>query len=221
MWLIVLSMVPCFGEEPFPSQSDTRRLVRDLGNRRFFVREAATRKLLKIGPPALPALHAAIASGDLEVRCRAQRILEKLRGSMDFLLAELTDPEVSPTNRRLAVEALARQGAKAKVAVPALLEAWKQGDAKLKDAIVSAVLAIDPENKALEKIFHSKATVNGKYRRLLRRVHVPMDRQNYTDFKDYGHYQATDYGGEKAIPAGYWVYVYPYWYIWAEVAPGR
>ena len=55
--------------------------------------------------------------------------------------------------------------------------------------------------------------------RLLRRVHVPTDSANYGEFRDYGKYGAiADYHGEKSIPEGYWVYVFPYWYIWAEQA---
>ena len=60
------------------------------------------------------------------------------------------------------------------------------------------------------------ASINGKYGKLLRKIKVEADRQNYGDFREYGQYQATDYAGHAGIPAGYWVYVYPHWYIWGE-----
>jgi hypothetical protein len=62
----------------------------------------------------------------------------------------------------------------------------------------------------------AKANVGGKYRRLLRKFPVESDWRNYTAFYDYGAYPATSYGGQPSLPAGYWVYVYPHWYIWAE-----
>jgi hypothetical protein len=71
-----------------------------------------------------------------------------------------------------------------------------------------------PEAEAL-----AKANVGGKYARLLRRVAAPEDKDRYQDFHDYGAYPETDYLGETRIPAGHWVWVHPYWYVWAE-APG-
>jgi hypothetical protein len=60
----------------------------------------------------------------------------------------------------------------------------------------------------------TKASVNGKYSNLLRVINVPQDRGSYGDFDDYGYYSSTSYAGYDNIPAGYWVYVYPDWYIW-------
>ncbi len=63
-----------------------------------------------------------------------------------------------------------------------------------------------------------RATCKGKYRGLLHRFHVPDDAGNYGEFRDYGHYRRTDYQNVKNVPAAYWVYVYPYWYVWREKA---
>jgi hypothetical protein len=64
-----------------------------------------------------------------------------------------------------------------------------------------------------------KASVNGKYKRLLRVLHVPADGQNKADaFADYGMWNGTDYAGYTKLPAGYWVLVGPYWYIWGDLA---
>lgn len=55
-----------------------------------------------------------------------------------------------------------------------------------------------------------------KYRTLLHQLYVPDDLLTYTDFRDYGTYPATSYAGYNNLPAGYWVYVYPYWYLWQD-----
>ena len=64
-----------------------------------------------------------------------------------------------------------------------------------------------------------KATVNNKYRMLLRQFKVPEDKGNYGEFNDFGQYSGTEYAGIKNLPKGYWVYVFPYWYIWGELKP--
>lgn len=61
-----------------------------------------------------------------------------------------------------------------------------------------------------------KANVEGKYQMLLRQISVPDDKDNYGEFKDYGHYESRSYAGFDDLPKGYWVYVAPYWYIWRE-----
>ncbi|HZN41233.1 MAG TPA: toxin-antitoxin system YwqK family antitoxin [Planctomycetota bacterium] len=72
-------------------------------------------------------------------------------------------------------------------------------------------------NPAAEQERERRAAMDGRYSGLLRRIAAPDDRQSYSDFRDYGYYQAiAEYQGEKDVPAGYWVYVYPYWYIWGE-----
>jgi hypothetical protein len=65
-----------------------------------------------------------------------------------------------------------------------------------------------------------KASVSGKYRHLLRVIPAPADRQNYTEFTDYGPYEGTSYAGYNDIPPGHWVYVYPHWYVWRD-GPGK
>ena len=39
------------------------------------------------------------------------------------------------------------------------------------------------------------------------------DKAKYGSFRDYGIHWQTTYKG-RSIPPGYWVYVYPNWYIW-------
>jgi Ca-activated chloride channel homolog len=61
-----------------------------------------------------------------------------------------------------------------------------------------------------------KATVNGKYRNLLRVIEAPDDVKSYGAFRDWGHYTGTTYLEHKNLPQGYWVYVAPHWYIWGD-----
>ncbi len=60
------------------------------------------------------------------------------------------------------------------------------------------------------------STVGGKYKSLLRRLHVPGDSEKYGQFNDYGHADTKSYAGSDNLPEAYWVYVAPYWYLWAE-----
>jgi hypothetical protein len=63
-----------------------------------------------------------------------------------------------------------------------------------------------------------KARVNGKYEMLLRQIKVPKDHEQYADFRDCGSKEARDYAGFTGLPKGHWVYVFPYWYIWRDLA---
>lgn len=61
-----------------------------------------------------------------------------------------------------------------------------------------------------------KASVSGKYTHLLKTIEVPEDADKYSEFNDYGYHSKTEYMQFKNLPVGYWVYVYPNWYIWGE-----
>jgi hypothetical protein len=58
---------------------DAKRLVEQLGDRKFAAREAAARSLLAIGFPAMGPLQGAAGHSDAEVRYRAGKILAELR----------------------------------------------------------------------------------------------------------------------------------------------
>lgn len=62
----------------------------------------------------------------------------------------------------------------------------------------------------------TKATVGNKYRRLVKKIDVPNDLQNFGGFYNYGKWDGTSYAGHNNLPTGHWVYVYPSWYIWGE-----
>lgn len=60
-----------------------------------------------------------------------------------------------------------------------------------------------------------KASVNGVYAALLKKIAVPGDEEKYGKMNIYGHWHADVYNGHKT-PAGHWVYVAPHWYIWGD-----
>ena len=63
----------------------------------------------------------------------------------------------------------------------------------------------------------AKASVNGKYRNLLRIVPAAGDAATHGSFHDYGRWAGTSYLSHNNLPRGYWVYVAPNWYIWGDV----
>jgi hypothetical protein len=66
-----------------------RRLIQQLGSDDFEEREAASRQLKKIGPPAVEALRAAAKdSKEAEVRRRATEVAEAIEASLDQLLTD-------------------------------------------------------------------------------------------------------------------------------------
>lgn len=58
------------------------------------------------------------------------------------------------------------------------------------------------------------ASVNGKYEKLLVRLHLPDDEATYGKEYDWGHWNGTSWKTFDNLPPGYWVYVAPHWYIW-------
>jgi hypothetical protein len=63
-----------------------------------------------------------------------------------------------------------------------------------------------------------KASVRGKYKGLLRVLHIPQDAASAA-FQDFGMWNGTNYAGYTKLPAGYWVYHSPCWYIWRDLGP--
>ena len=72
----------------------------------------------------------------------------------------------------------------------------------------------EKEGSGAEELPLQKASVGGKYTKLLSVINVPSDKDAFGEFKDYGPYQGTEWAGYSGLPKGNWVYVYPYWYIW-------
>ncbi|HOP65256.1 MAG TPA: hypothetical protein PK358_18160 [Spirochaetota bacterium] len=60
------------------------------------------------------------------------------------------------------------------------------------------------------------ASLNGKYSKLLMKIKRPGDRKFYKEFVEYG-YQPYGLRLGKWAPEGFYVYLYPNWYIWGNI----
>jgi beta-lactamase regulating signal transducer with metallopeptidase domain len=95
----------------------------------------------------------------------------------------------------------------------AVLPGWspaQKGDA---DKAAAAMPRPLPLEEALQK-----ARADGKYQMLLRQFKVEKDYEAFKDYRDYGPRDLREYAGQTDLPKGYWVYVYPYWYIWRDLS---
>lgn len=202
-----------------PDANQIKNLIRELGSDEFEVREKATKALSEIGRAALPALRQALESTDAEVRQRARHIMDAIQTSTKYLTDTLKDRD--PALRKEAAEILERLGPQAKAVVPDLAAALQDKDEAVRDAALNALLAIDPGAEPVKKVIPAKAHVDGKYLKLLRRIRVPRDKQSYGELHDYGHYEGSEWAGFSDLPSGYWVYLYPHWYIWGEIKNGK
>jgi sRNA-binding regulator protein Hfq len=73
----------------------------------------------------------------------------------------------------------------------------------------------------LEFVAPPEASAGGKYTGLLRVVPAPGDEATYGKFSDRGHSNTPSWAGLDNLPAGYWVYVAPNWYIWQQQTVAR
>lgn len=73
----------------------------------------------------------------------------------------------------------------------------------------------DPNRARVEEL-PPLPSVHGKYRRLLSKINVPQDKASYGLFSDFGMCACPSWAGYTNLPTGYWVYVYPHWYIWGD-----
>ncbi len=71
-------------------------------------------------------------------------------------------------------------------------------------------IATDP------RVDQQRASVGGTYADLIKTIYVPGDLESYGEFNDYGWWGPGPWAGEMQ-PAGYWVYVYPHWFVWATM----
>jgi hypothetical protein len=208
---------------PLLTSADTgdeiRRLVRQLGDDRFQAREEASQRLVAIGKPALAPLQQATESADPEVRKRAQDAIDAILVSVNYLIEALRDSDVAI--RRRAAEAIERGDSKDRRLVAALVPALKDRDQQVVESAINALVRLDPDLPALAAELPKQATVDGKYRHLQRRIKVAEDRTNYSDYRDFGLWDGAEYYGHTDLPRGYWVYVYPHWYIWRDLSADK
>lgn len=191
---------------------DVARLVKQLGDDSFEVRESAEKRLIAIGKPARRWLDEAIKSDDLEVCMRAQKVLALLKATLEAadVIDDLKDRSVE--KRLRAVRTIAEKSLKSDAILRELRVLVNDKNETLNEEAAFALALLGEKDIKHDKV--KKANCDGKYSTLLRRIEVPADRQAYQDFRDFGTYQACDYGGHQGIPQGYWVWVAPHWHIW-------
>jgi Ca-activated chloride channel family protein len=83
---------------------------------------------------------------------------------------------------------------------------------RLADRIPATTDAAPASSQEARKL----AACDGRYAELLDKISVPEDKDRYGTFFDLGYQPAKTYGQNPDLPAGYWVYVAPHWYIWGE-----
>jgi hypothetical protein len=74
------------------------------------------------------------------------------------------------------------------------------------------------EKRAEEIGLDARASVQGKYLVLLHVVKAPDDENSYGEFYDYGFSEEYSYAGYDNLTPGYWVYMAPFWYVWAQTS---
>jgi hypothetical protein len=213
--LALMVLIGMVGLSTLRGETEPEQFVRQLGDSHFRTRKAAEEKLVALGRQSVSALQGAVNSGDLELRRRAERALQAIKTSPEYLVEELRS---EPVWRRMeAIEKLRQLGEQARPAIPLLLTMLEEKDESIRGIAAAALSSIDPGNKVLEnEIIPAKAHGNGNYSLLLRKILVPQDCFQYGKFYEFGLNGTPEWAGHRNIPPGYWVYVYPHWYIWGS-----
>ena len=127
--LLLVSASPSLPE--MATQSQIEQALRDLGNERFEVREAAGQKLFAAGMAAIPALKRGAAGEDQEVRSRAEKILSRFAmgvfADTPVEIAELVDryQDADASDRGAILTELSRKGGYGYVVLTRLAEQEK------------------------------------------------------------------------------------------------
>src|SRR5262249_51455320 len=121
--LMLLVPLPIWSESPGTPPADIQRLVRQLGDDSFNVRQEAAHKLQKIGLNALPYLEDSTDSTDPEICTRAWELIDHWAsgGKIPALLFQLSRG-TAPV-RAGAAESLGKMEAKGQPALPGLIQA--------------------------------------------------------------------------------------------------
>jgi hypothetical protein len=177
---------------------------------------------------AAPALVEALRAEDCPLRKFAASALAHRSLEPSTAVPALTEAlkDKDRDVRMRAADSLGIWGTKAKAAVPILTEWLKGRDGLLVEAAAAALVRIDEDlekkTPAITQALQRKASVRGNYFHLSARIKVPQD-LTFSAFQDRASIigmspAVRDYQGYKDLPKGYWVYIYPYWYLWAERA---
>lgn len=82
--------------------------------------------------------------------------------------------------------------------------------------LIIVILALLISNLyAVELVRDPLTSANGKYTSLVQVLECEKDKKTYGEYRDYGYWSGGAWCGEVG-EAGYWVWVYPKWYVWAK-----
>jgi hypothetical protein len=97
------------------------------------------------------------------------------------------------------------------------------------DSVSGRLMAAETQSEKAEKPAEAVSSpasdqnppsvLRSKYGALLKKIEVPQDLQGYGEVRVYGWWGGSTYMGYQDLPPGYWVYLYPDWYIF-EGPPG-
>jgi hypothetical protein len=146
-----------------------------------------------------------------------------------------TDPEKALEQYMKDLKAHARAGAALQAKKKKVIELFRKREAALRkqgktaeaDAfgdratLLAAVDADRPLDRTTLAELLKRASVGGKYRKLLRVLYLPGDQASYGAFTDFGFWNGNAYGDQTDLPPGNWVYVHPRWFIWDGPAAGQ
>jgi Mg-chelatase subunit ChlD len=65
-----------------------------------------------------------------------------------------------------------------------------------------------------ETTLDHKASMGGRYAGLIGTLEMSADVREYGAHHDFGHWEGGTHNDVRELPAGYWVYVAPTWYVW-------
>jgi hypothetical protein len=154
------------------------------------------------------------ALGEIREFSSAELIFGEVKGINTGGKVTINDSEVGQLNRR---------GHRVSV--------WIGGTAALKENNTVQVEALADRVKGIDdfefegvwiKLIprESDPTVGGKYSDLLHKIPCPEDKSDHGNFEDWSNggkkWEKTEYQDYTDLKPGYWVWVYPHWYVWAK-----
>lgn len=107
------------------------------------------------------------------------------------------------------------------VVVVVLVTLWGGAeDVPRSSGLIQAKQQIEAAGRNIAASPSAPTQPKSRYKTLLKQIEVPGDAATYGDFCDFGFWSGTSYAGHTDLPAGYWVYLSPNWYIFKEDVSG-
>lgn len=157
----ILEEAPAPAAKAHPGDDEVRRLVEQLGDESFALREEATRGLVALGERALPALRKAATDKDPEVQRRATKLLKPLEAKVRIREMErIVASKLSPREKGQRLIKLIPKGMSYKE-VERILGECHDGSGSSNDTDGRAALVSNYRKYGLRICASSKAGQNG------------------------------------------------------------